>query len=149
MHHSLQIMFILPPMTGHLFWKATILGGLYRGVPLYSGFGGHIPYLLMPWLLKSPGHQQEWYIVLTIQDRRQVGLLNCEFGLLLLNKTQNMIRNVKTSLWSLKQFSMLRFNHSFSFVLAQLSSLSAPLVVLSTSKLLAVLCLFLSAQQGV
>ena len=36
MHHSLQIMFILPLMTGHLFWKATILGGLYRGVSLYS-----------------------------------------------------------------------------------------------------------------
>ena len=36
MHHSLQIMFILPFMTGHLFWKATILGGLYRGVPLYT-----------------------------------------------------------------------------------------------------------------
>ena len=35
MHHSLQIMFILPLMTGHLFWKATTLGGLYRGVPLY------------------------------------------------------------------------------------------------------------------
>ena len=35
MHHSLQIMFILPLMTGHLFWKAAILGGLYRGVPLY------------------------------------------------------------------------------------------------------------------
>ena len=28
-------MFILPIMTGHLFWKATILGGLYRGNPLY------------------------------------------------------------------------------------------------------------------
>ena len=38
MHHSLQIMFILPLMTGHLFWKATILGGLYRGVPLYLHF---------------------------------------------------------------------------------------------------------------
>ena len=36
MHHSLQIMFILPLMTGHLFWKATTLGGLYWGVPLYS-----------------------------------------------------------------------------------------------------------------
>ena len=34
MHHSLQIVFILPLVTGHLFWKATILGGLYRGVPL-------------------------------------------------------------------------------------------------------------------
>ena len=31
----LQIMFILPLMTGHLFWKATF-GGLYRGVPLYT-----------------------------------------------------------------------------------------------------------------
>ena len=31
MHHSLQIMFILPLMAGHLFWKATILGGLYSG----------------------------------------------------------------------------------------------------------------------
>ena len=38
MHHSLQIMFILPLMTGHLFWKATILGGLFRGVPLYMIF---------------------------------------------------------------------------------------------------------------
>ena len=35
MHHSLQIMFILPLMTGHLFWKATIKGGLYRGGALY------------------------------------------------------------------------------------------------------------------
>ena len=35
MNHSLQIMFILPLMTGHLFWKATIFVGLYRGVPLY------------------------------------------------------------------------------------------------------------------
>ena len=33
-HNSLQIMFILPLMTGNLLWKATILGGLYRGVPL-------------------------------------------------------------------------------------------------------------------
>ena len=30
-----KIMFILPLMTGHLFCKATILGDLYRGVPLY------------------------------------------------------------------------------------------------------------------
>ena len=37
-HHSLQIMFILPFMTGHLFWKATILAGLYRSVPLYIPF---------------------------------------------------------------------------------------------------------------
>ena len=38
-HHSLlQIMFISPLMTGNLFWKATILGGLYRGVPLYLFF---------------------------------------------------------------------------------------------------------------
>ena len=35
MHLSLQIMFILPLMSGHLFCKATILDGLYRGVPLY------------------------------------------------------------------------------------------------------------------
>ena len=35
MHRSLQIMFILPLMAGHLFWKAIILGGLYRRVPLY------------------------------------------------------------------------------------------------------------------
>ena len=30
-----QIMFILPLMSDHLFWKAIILGGLFRGVPLY------------------------------------------------------------------------------------------------------------------
>ena len=36
MHHSLQIMSIPPFMIGHLFWKASILGGLYWGVPLYS-----------------------------------------------------------------------------------------------------------------
>ena len=35
MHHYLEIMFILPLMTGHHFWKATIWSGLYRGVPLY------------------------------------------------------------------------------------------------------------------
>ena len=29
-------MFILPLMTGHLLWKATILCGLYRGVSLYK-----------------------------------------------------------------------------------------------------------------
>ena len=32
--HSLQIMFILPLITDHLFRKDNILGGLYRGVPL-------------------------------------------------------------------------------------------------------------------
>ena len=31
----LIIMFISPLMTGHLFWKATFLGGLYGGIPLY------------------------------------------------------------------------------------------------------------------
>ena len=35
MHHSLQIMIILPLMTGHLFRKATVLGDFYRGAPLY------------------------------------------------------------------------------------------------------------------
>ena len=34
----LQIMFILPLMAGHLFWKTAILGGLYREVPLYYVF---------------------------------------------------------------------------------------------------------------
>ena len=34
MHHSLQIMFVLPLMTGHPFLQATILGGFSRGVPL-------------------------------------------------------------------------------------------------------------------
>ena len=29
----LEIMLILPLMTDHLFWKATTLSGLYRGVP--------------------------------------------------------------------------------------------------------------------
>ena len=29
MHQSSQIIFILPLMTGHLFWKATILGGFH------------------------------------------------------------------------------------------------------------------------
>ena len=36
MHHSLQIMLVLPLMTDHLFWKATIFGGLDRRVPLYN-----------------------------------------------------------------------------------------------------------------
>ena len=30
-----RTMYVLPLMTGHLFWKATVLGGLYRGVLLY------------------------------------------------------------------------------------------------------------------
>ena len=42
MHHSLQIMLILSLMTGHLFWKATILGGLYRGVLLYIKIIGYL-----------------------------------------------------------------------------------------------------------
>ena len=29
MHHSLQIMFIFPVITGHLFWKATFMGSFY------------------------------------------------------------------------------------------------------------------------
>ena len=35
-HFHAQIMFILPPMTGHHFWKAPVLGGHNRRVPLYS-----------------------------------------------------------------------------------------------------------------
>ena len=34
--------FILPLMTGHLFWKATILVGLYRGVPLYKAVSAEL-----------------------------------------------------------------------------------------------------------
>ena len=49
MHHSLQIMFISSFMTGHLFWKATILGGLYREVPLYITSLG----LLNEWIFIS------------------------------------------------------------------------------------------------
>ena len=37
-----SIMFVYPPMIGHLFWKATILGGFYRGVPLYIRQGIYI-----------------------------------------------------------------------------------------------------------
>ena len=36
MHPSLQIMFILSLMTGQLFWKGTILGGLYRDSAVYT-----------------------------------------------------------------------------------------------------------------
>ena len=35
MHHLLQIMSILLLMIDHLFWKATVLGDLYREVSLY------------------------------------------------------------------------------------------------------------------
>ena len=49
---------------------------------------------VMPWLLKPPGHQQAWYS----QYRIGNSVLHCEFGLLLLNKIQDMIRTVKTSL---------------------------------------------------
>ena len=36
-HHSLQIMFILPLLTGHLIWKATILGVLlYFSIPAWD-----------------------------------------------------------------------------------------------------------------
>ena len=48
----------------------------------------------MPWLLKSPGHQQEWYWQYSIGN---LGLLHCESGLRLLNKIQDMIQNVNTS----------------------------------------------------
>ena len=34
MHYSSQIVFIFPLMICHLFWEATILAGLLRGVPL-------------------------------------------------------------------------------------------------------------------
>ena len=38
-----------------------------------------------------------WGMVLTEKDRQHVGLLHCEFSLLLLNKIQDMIQNENTS----------------------------------------------------
>ena len=37
-------------------------------------------------------------MVLLVYDRQHVGLRHCEFGLFLLNKIQDMIQNVNTSL---------------------------------------------------
>ena len=37
-------------------------------------------------------------MVSSVYDRQHVGLLHCEFGLVLLNKFQDMIQNVNTSL---------------------------------------------------
>ena len=31
MHHFLEIIYILPLMAGHLFWKANILGAFIEG----------------------------------------------------------------------------------------------------------------------
>ena len=47
-------------------------------------------------------------MILTLKDRQHVGLLHCEFGYLLLNKMQDMIRNVNASFIILRQFSILR-----------------------------------------
>ena len=69
----------IPLRTGHLFWKATILGGFYRGVPLYI----FIWSLLKPdvlWILfndvQSSGDKTWWKInlqkILRILPHRQV-----------------------------------------------------------------------------
>ena len=69
---------------------------LYSSDPREGIFGliWSIPYLLMPWLLKWPEYQQAWYWQ-HMNDRQHIGLLHCEFGLLL-NKIQDDIRNVNT-----------------------------------------------------
>ena len=41
-------------------------------------------------------------MVFSASDRQHVGLLHCEFGLLLLNKIQDMMQNVNTSLVAFK-----------------------------------------------
>ena len=71
--------------------------------PEYSGRTGLIPWLLMPWLLVSPGHQQQWYWLCRknnalVFHKRGFPLLAC--------KCRDMIENVnmlhvswKTSAW--------------------------------------------------
>ena len=49
-------------------------------------------------------------MVLTVQDRQHIGLLHCEFGLILMNKIQVMIWNVNASLIVYKRFIMTRVN---------------------------------------
>ena len=57
MHHSLQIMFILPLMTGHLFSKATILAGWETSArPLANASEN-----LAGWVENRPG-QAEFFI---------------------------------------------------------------------------------------
>ena len=45
---------------GHREWMVCILTLLMLEME-YSGLVGSVPYLLIPWLLKSPEHQQAWY----------------------------------------------------------------------------------------
>ena len=49
-------------------------------------------------------------MVLTVKDRQHIGLLHCEFGLILMNKIKVMIWNVNASLIVFKHFIITRVN---------------------------------------
>ena len=57
---SLQIGYVNSPSTGE---------GIFR-------LCGSVPCLLMPWLLKSPGHQQAWYLQYRIGNMYTCSILN-------------------------------------------------------------------------
>ena len=66
--------------------------------------------LLMPWRLKSPGHQQVWYWQCMIGNI--IGLPHWEFGRPLLNKMQDMTENVNTSPIIFKSIQHIRVKKS-------------------------------------
>ena len=75
---------------------------------------GPISCLLMPWLLKSPWHQQAWYWLYMTGNMCWCPKVNFIY----LDQAKSMIRFKMWIqvylLWSLKQFSMLRVKISYS-----------------------------------
>ena len=59
-HHGVQLNGLLPVWHQASIWTNAELTLNVRG-PSYLGLTRSISWLLMPWLLTSPGHQQPWY----------------------------------------------------------------------------------------
>ena len=69
---------------------------------------GSIPCLLMPWLLKSPEHQQAWYWL--CRTNNTYHCFRVDFIYLGQAKSKIWFKMQIHLLWSLKWFSMLRVN---------------------------------------
>ena len=81
-----------------LFWSQYVHNSSCRkrNIP---ALGGSMPCLLIPWLLKSPEHQQAWYWLY-----RTDNMYCCSFHLLGWSKIQDASHNVNISFITLKQF---------------------------------------------
>ena len=105
--HSINVMIVTPiPCCGASHFNILLFPLLTLNVrrPSYLGLTRSISWLLMPWLLMSPGHQQPWYWLCRIC--RSWSSLRKDLSTCVLSMWSNDIKCKYMSMFPLKKLAL-------------------------------------------